>query len=187
MLAYSLVNVAASFINYLPLFVVVYGIGSGLCLGLGYLLSLYVAWTYLPTQKTLVTGLCLFATGMCPTLLTMVVSAIAGGEEEHGEAHHENEKPEDNFKKLFLTLGAIYFSIFVTGLLILPPPQKSQTMKIQERENERKKSSVSSLNAERSEADLDDFMNDSDHPLNRYSQTSSRPSASGEISISNTL
>ena len=98
MLAYSLVNVAASFINYLPLFVVVYGVGSGLCLGLGYLLSLYVAWTFLPSEKTLVTGLCLFATGMCPTLLTMVVTAICGGEEhEEGHAVGPGEKPEDNF------------------------------------------------------------------------------------------
>ena len=60
-------------------------------------------------------------------------------------------------------------------------------MKIEEREQERRKSSLSSSHADRSEADMDDFMNDADHPLNRYSETSSRPSASGEISMSNTL
>lgn len=66
---YSLLNFACAYITNFYLFMLVYGIGSGCCIGLGYLLTLYIGWTYLPKQKSVITGLCLLATGICPSIL----------------------------------------------------------------------------------------------------------------------
>lgn len=142
---FSMVNLLTSFTqSYIP-YVIVYGAGSGLCCGLCYLLSLYIAWTYYPNSKAIVTGMVLFATGLNPAILAPVSSIVLSSGES--EKSHEFK----NAPRLFRFLAILYFVIMILVMVTLPPPKKSkelqrQTMIEQEIANDSQESSNSELN-----------------------------------------
>ena len=159
---YSVINLAAAFCPNFYMFSIVYGIGSGCCLGLGYLLTLYIAWTYLPTRKALVTGLCLMATGLCPTLLPTFTDFAANPDGLTPDDPHYG----DGFKDLFIAQAILYFIIFVVNIFLLPGPKKSETMKQQEiQETSGSQSQLdygreSYGRLESEEHNVDDFLNE---------------------------
>lgn len=123
---FALVNLLTSFAqSYIP-YVILYGAGSGLCLGLCYLLSLYIAWTYYPNSKAIVTGMVLFATGLNPAILAPVTSIVLSPDNTQ-----EKEHSHENIPKLFRFLAILYSSILVLVILILPPPKKSKELQRQ--------------------------------------------------------
>ena len=69
---------ALVWIQELWLYFFTYGMITGLSLGFGYLPSLYIAWTYFPDHKSVVTGCLLFFAGLSPLITapigTMVVN-----------------------------------------------------------------------------------------------------------------
>ena len=75
---YCLNTFALIWIQELWLFFVIYGVITGLSIGFGYLPSLYIAWTYYPDHKSVVTGCLLFFAGLSPLITapigTMVVN-----------------------------------------------------------------------------------------------------------------
>lgn len=91
---------------------------------------MYIAWTYLPTKKGFVTGLCLLATGLCPTLLPTLTDMAANP----NNLAPTDPKYGDGFQNLFKAQAALYFMIFVVNLFLLPGPKKSETMKMAEQE-----------------------------------------------------
>lgn len=123
--AYVMVNLLTSYCQNYWAYVLVYGIGSGCSLGLGYLLSLYIAWTYYPDSKSIVTGLVLFATGSCPAILAPVTGLVVN---PNGKKPFEKDAYE-NVPYMFRILALIYGVILVLIILVLPPPKKSLEMK----------------------------------------------------------
>lgn len=122
---YCMVNLVTSYCQNYWLYVFVYGMGSGTCLGLSYLLSLYIAWTYYPDGKSIVTGLVLFATGSCPAILAPVTTLIV---------NPDGLKPDEkgaygNVPYMFRILALIYGGVLLMVMLVLPPPKKSLEMK----------------------------------------------------------
>jgi len=121
---FALVNFITSYTqSYIP-YVILYGAGSGLCLGLCYLLSLYIAWTYYPNSKAIVTGMVLFATGLNPAILAPVSAYVLSPGE--GQEHSY-----ENMPKLFRFFAILYTVILVLVLVILPPPKKSKQLQRQ--------------------------------------------------------
>lgn len=122
---FALVNLLTAYTqSYIP-YVILYGAGSGLCLGLCYLLSLYIAWTYYPNSKAIVTGMVLFATGLNPAILAPVSAIVLnpdGGEHEHSY---------ENVPRMFKFFAIVYGSILVLVIFILPPPKKSKELERQ--------------------------------------------------------
>lgn len=122
---YCMINLITSYCQQYWLFVAVYGIGSGCFLGLGYLLSLYIAWTYYPNSKSIVTGMVLFATGSCPAILAPVTTLIVNPD---GKKAHDPQA-YGNIPKMFRMLSIAYGVILLLVMLVLPPPKKSLEMK----------------------------------------------------------
>jgi hypothetical protein len=131
------------------LYVLVYGIGSGLCCGLCYLLSLYIAWTYYPNSKAIVTGMVLFATGLNPTILAPVTSIVLDG----GDGEH----PHENIPRMFKFFSILYGVIMVLVIAILPPPKKSKELQRQTMIEQGLTNQVNEENAE-----LDQFLNEAE-------------------------
>ena len=119
---FTLVNLATAYVNNYYLYILVYGVGSGCFLGLGYLLSLYIAWTYFPTKKSLITGLCLLATGMCPSIMAPVTSAIANPDNIEDPTDPNYSK---NVPLLFQCLAGIFGVITIIVFVVLPSPRLS--------------------------------------------------------------
>lgn len=69
-------HLAVIFIKSYYLFVLVYGVGNGLACGLGYLPSLYIAWTYFPDKKPMATGIILFSTGISFFFLSPIITHL---------------------------------------------------------------------------------------------------------------
>lgn len=120
---YILVNFAAAYINNVYLFAIVYGVGSGSCLGIGYLLTLYTAWTYLPSKKSLVTGICLLATGLNPTIMARFTSSL--GNPENVDDMNDPSVLK-SYKNMFMVLALVYSIIFLLVGAILPRPKMSK-------------------------------------------------------------
>jgi MFS family permease len=115
---FAAVNFITSYCqSFLP-YVIIYGAGSGLSLGLCYLLSLYIAWTYYPNSKAIVTGMVLFATGLNPAILAPVSALIVNLD---GVENAPKRVPN-----LFRFLGMLYGTILILVMLIMPPPKKSK-------------------------------------------------------------
>ena len=122
---YTCVNLLASISENFWVFIIVYGIGSGMFVGLGYLLSLYIAWTYYPNSKSIVTGLVLFATGLAPAVLSPLTTLIVNP----GNDPVEDPAVYRRVPKMFRILAGIFGAALVLLLLVLPPPKKSLEMK----------------------------------------------------------
>jgi len=124
-LGYALINLITAQCQNYWLYTIVYGVGSGAFLGLGYLLSLYIAWTYYPNSKSIVTGLVLFATGLSPSILAPITTLIVNPNNDEVT----NPAVYNNVPKMFQWLAGIFTGILVLVLLVLPPPKQSLKMK----------------------------------------------------------
>ena len=120
---FSLVNLATAYLNNYYAYILIYAVGSGCFLGLGYLLSLYIAWTYFPTKKSLITGLCLLATGLCPSIMSPITSAIANPDniEDHTDPDYSKNVP-----LLFQCLAGIFGVFTAIVFIVLPSPRLSE-------------------------------------------------------------
>lgn len=149
---FAVVNLLTSYTqSYVP-YVILYGAGSGLCLGLCYLLSLYIAWTYYPNSKAIVTGMVLFATGLNPAILAPVSSIVL-----NPDGDDEKEHSFENIPRLFRFLAILYSSIMVLVIFILPPPKKSKELQRQTIAENNLSNQVEEENAE-----LNQFLNNAE-------------------------
>jgi OFA family oxalate/formate antiporter-like MFS transporter len=73
---YSLVNLLCSQLSNYNLLIYFYSLGSGFSCGLGYLMGIYIAWTYYPDKKGVVTGIILFTAGVSASILSPMTTYI---------------------------------------------------------------------------------------------------------------
>jgi len=123
---FALVNVASAYVENFYLFVLAYGVGSGLTMGLCYLLSMYIAWTYFPNHKSFVTGMCLLATGLSPSVLSPLTSYLCNP--DNIEDVHD-QRVWGNVKRMFLWLAALYSVIDLLIIVVLPSPMTSKRLR----------------------------------------------------------
>jgi MFS family permease len=118
---FAALNLVISFIPTYIGFIFIYGIFSGVFIGLGYLPSLYIAWTYFPNSKSLATGLILFFAGMSATILSPV-SAMIVNPHNLSKTHPDYGK---NVPLLFQIFSIIFGAIALIAGFLQPQPWHS--------------------------------------------------------------
>ena len=73
---YTLVNLLMVYVKSYWLFIICYGFLPGITIGLGYLPSMYIAWTYFPKQKSMITGVILFTAGISASILSPITTYV---------------------------------------------------------------------------------------------------------------
>jgi MFS transporter, OFA family, oxalate/formate antiporter len=126
-LSFALCNLAMVWNKSYLLFVLVYGVVTGLSIGIGYMPSLVIAWTYFPDQKSIVTGVCLFSAGISASILSPSSTAIVNPDniiEYETDPNVYNRVP-----LLFFCMFAFFGGLNVLMFLFQPQPFETETKK----------------------------------------------------------
>lgn len=105
-LGYGLVNFACAYMTNYYLLIYFYSIFAGATCGLGYLMGIYITWTYFPDKKGLVTGIILFTAGVSASILSPMTTYIVN---PSNDLKPEDEKMYSRVPRMFTILG-IYFT-----------------------------------------------------------------------------
>ena len=126
-LVFALCNLAMVWNTNYWLFVLVYGIITGFSIGVGYMPSLVIAWTYFPDQKSIVTGICLFSAGISASILSPSSTAIVN---PNNIIDYENDPNVYNrVPLLFFCMFAFFGGLNVLMFLLQPQPFATETKK----------------------------------------------------------
>ncbi len=108
-------------------FVFLYGVAAGLFIGFGYMPALFIAWSYYPDKKSIVTGVSLFTAGISASILSPISTIIVNPE---NKKDYEND-PEvyGRVPFLFFCLFLYYGGLITIGSLLQPPEFISQSLK----------------------------------------------------------
>lgn len=124
---YTIVNGLMIFVKSYWSFVIVYGFLTGITVGLGYLPSMYIALTYFPNKKPMVTGIILFTAGISASILSPITTYIV---------NPDNKDDYSTNPDVYLNVPSMYkFLCLYFGLLTLvacgfqPQPYVSQDYK----------------------------------------------------------
>ena len=118
---FTLNNLAMVFVENYSVYVAVYGVSNGIAIGLGYLPSMYTAWTYFPDKKSVVTGVILFCAGMSASISSPIVTRIVNPN------NVDPSLPEvyKNVPNLFLYLTAAYGTLTMIACTLQPSPHQT--------------------------------------------------------------
>lgn len=106
------------FVKNYHTFLLVYGVGNGLACGLGYLPTLYIAWTYFPEQKSLATGLILLATAISIFILSPLITFLVNPD----DLTSDQEDVQKKVPFMFACLTVLFLSITLTACSLQPSP-----------------------------------------------------------------
>ena len=121
-IAFPLLHLICSFIKNYYAFAFIFSIVAGLFTGTGYLIALYVSWTYWPDKKSIVTGIILFTYGIAPSIFSPLSTAIINPKKlEQGQKGFG-----DNLPFLFQIYAIIYGAIGVLACLLMPAPYMTE-------------------------------------------------------------
>jgi len=126
-LTIALCNLLCSYITNYYAYVIVYSVMNGIGCGLGYLMGIYISWTYFPEKKSIITGSILFMAGISASILSPLTTWIV----------NPNNLPEDspevynNVPMMFKAMAALFAGITIVSGIILPPPYESKEVKAQ--------------------------------------------------------
>ena len=73
---FAVTNLVMTVVKDFYVFLFVYGVIGGTSIGLGYMPSLYVAWTYYPDRKASITAIVLFFSGILTAFLSPLATMI---------------------------------------------------------------------------------------------------------------
>lgn len=95
-----------------------YGIGNGISIGLGYLLSLYICWTYYSNKSvSIVTGIILSFSGVADMILGPLTNWVVN---PNGILDDKDPRVAKNVPWLFQFLGMYFFAITIIVTIIQP-------------------------------------------------------------------
>lgn len=124
---FALANLAMVFVKSYWLFVFIYGGFTGFMIGTGYMPALFIAWTYYPDAKSIVTGVSLFTAGISASILSPLSTAIVNPD---NVADYENDPQVYNrVPFLFFCLFLYFGGLIAIGAFMQPPPFESQAVK----------------------------------------------------------
>lgn len=119
---FSLVNLLASYVTSYKIFIFVYGILTGASMGLGFLPGLYIAWTYFPNKKSLVTGSIMFCSGVSGMIISPITTLIINPNNVDIDFIRSSPEVYNNVPKMFRIMAAIFGSISLVAGLLQPGP-----------------------------------------------------------------
>lgn len=134
--SYALVNFLCAYMDNYYFLIYFYSFMSGSSCGLGYLMGIYITWTYYPEKKGLVTGIILFTAGVSASILSPLTTYVVNPNNK------EASDPEvyKNVPKMFTVLGFYFLVLTLVAGLIQPPPLETEDLKkvIKKKKNYRK-------------------------------------------------
>lgn len=137
---YTIVNGIMIFVENYWVFIIVYGMFTGITVGIGYLPSMYIAWTYFPKSKSVVTGVILFTAGISASIISPITTLIVNPDNKPVNDPEVYNQVPTMFKFLFFFFGVI--TLVACG--IQPKPFEStdykERMQIKKEEEEARKS-----------------------------------------------
>lgn len=124
---FALFHLLASLVTNYTLFIFVYGFLVGSCVGLGYLPSLYIAWTYFPNKKSIVTGSVLFCSGISGMILSPITTMIINPTNVDLGMIRDSPEVYNNVPRMFRIMSVIFGSIALVSGLLQPRPFKQKS------------------------------------------------------------
>ena len=115
-MGYVLINFLTSYIKNYWVYIIVYGVGSGITIGTGYLLAIYITWTHFPGKKGFVTGLMLFAAGISATILSPLTTWIVNPD----DLDPKDPKVIEKVPFMWRCLAVYYLVITLISCALLP-------------------------------------------------------------------
>lgn len=121
---FTIVNGIMIFVESYWVFVFVYGVLTGMTLGFGYLPAMYIAWTYFPEHKSLVTGVVLFTSGLSASILSPLATYIVNPE---GDPDYSSNPTIFNRVPTLFKLLTLYFGVLtLISCTFQPKPYVSE-------------------------------------------------------------
>lgn len=108
-------------------FVFLYGVCAGLFIGTGYMPALFIAWSYYPDSKSIVTGISLFTAGISASILSPISTMIVNPENK--KDYESDPEVYGRVPFLFFCLFMYYGGLITIGSLLQPPEFTSQSLK----------------------------------------------------------
>lgn len=115
---YSSTYFICSYITNFYVFIVVYSIMCGVSCGLGYMIGLYITWTYFPKARSVVSGLIFFAAGGSASILSIMSTLIINP----SNLDQSDPKVFERFPLLLRWLGVYFLALTVIAGIIQPHP-----------------------------------------------------------------
>jgi len=115
---YTLVTFIMIFVTQYWQFIIVYGFLTGITIGLGYLPSMYIAWTYFPQSKSMITGVILFTAGISASILSPITTWIVNP--DNLPDYSTNPLVYNNVPRMY-TFLFLYFGVLTLVACILQP------------------------------------------------------------------
>jgi len=122
---YTLVNGLMIYVKNYWLFIIVYGFLPGITIGLGYLPSMYIAWTYFPKKKSMVTGVILFTAGISASILSPITTSIVNP--DNMADYSTNPTVYNNVPSMFKFLFFYFGALTLVACGFQPEPYTSKT------------------------------------------------------------
>ena len=137
-MSFALLNLILSYTTNYYALIYTYGVFGGVTCGLGYLMGIYIAWTYFPDKKGLVTGMILFSAGISASILSPMTTYIVNP--------NNNLKPSDEemysrVPRMFRILSLYFGTLVLLAAIIQPAPLESKDLKSKINLNNRKNAS----------------------------------------------
>ena len=126
-IGFALVNLIMVWVTNYWLFVFLYGVAAGLLIGFGYMPSLFIAWSYYPDKKSIVTGVSLFTAGISASILSPLSTAIVNPPDKKN--YEDDETVYGRVPFLFFCLFLYYGSLSLIGSIMQPQEFVSQSLK----------------------------------------------------------
>lgn len=167
---FSLCSLVMVFVKSYWIFVFVYGVVTGLMIGFGYMPSLFIAWTYYPDKKSIVTGISLFTAGISASILSPMSTAIVNPEDIRD--YETDPRVFQRVPTLFFCLFLCYGSLTVLCAILQPPPFQSEEVKELE---ELKKVEEELVHADKNSIEMHNYPPQSSHQDDHKAINNSHP------------
>lgn len=144
--SYGLVNFICAYMKNYYMMIYFYSIFAGATCGLGYLMGIYICWTYFPDKKGLVTGIILFTAGISASILSPMTTYIVNPD---NNLKPEQEAMYSRVPRMFTILGIYFTTLTIIAGLLQPPPLESDDLK---KQNAKKKNANKRVSLETNES-----------------------------------
>ena len=124
----ALTHLAASYVTSFTAFILVYGVGTGVFIGTGYLPALYISWTYFPQRKSVVTGAILFCSGISGVILSPLTTMIANPDNVAVQDIRSNSDVYNRVPSLFRFMAGYFGALALVATLLQPRPLQSRRL-----------------------------------------------------------
>ena len=113
------------------IFVILYSFLAGFSIGLGYMLGFYIAWSYFPESKSIVSGIIFFMAGGSASILSPLTTRIVNPD----NLSFKDPLVYNNVPTMFRYLGVYFFVLTMIAGVLQPAPVMIEKLEKKEEES----------------------------------------------------